>query len=252
MDVAVDYARLTSGQSGKVNQAFFGDGLATRMIVPRCPALDLGLGRGFSIEGWINPANVTNPAPLVEWYDPTPPTNSSPRGVQFWLALTNGPGSLGAVLWDTNSQPHAISTVPLALTNVGWQHVALTYDTNSANAVLYTNGQPAATVQFPAGFVPRTSGDLYLGYDPAIVPTPINYPNFSSTAGLNLVGGAAQVGSVLRLTPAAEGQMGNAWAQDKQPCAAGFDTRFQFRISDLGSRPGPARSGWDPVHACRT
>ena len=63
--------------------------------------------------------------------------------------MTNGPGSLAAVLWDTNSQPHAISTVPLALTNAGWQHVALTYDTNSASAVLYTNGQRAASVQFP-------------------------------------------------------------------------------------------------------
>ncbi|MGO8926542.1 MAG: S8 family serine peptidase [Limisphaerales bacterium] len=167
VDVAVDYARLTSGESGEVNQAFYGDGVATRMIVPRCPELDLGLGRGFSIEGWINPADVTTPAPLVEWYDLTSHTNSSPRGIQFWLALTNGPGSLGAVLWDTNSQPHTISTVPLALTNSGWQHVALTYDTNSDRAVIYTNGQPAVTVQFPANFVPRTSGDLYLGFDPA-------------------------------------------------------------------------------------
>ena len=50
-------SRLTSGLSGEVNQAFFGDGVATRMIVPRCPALDLGRGRGFSIEGWINPAS---------------------------------------------------------------------------------------------------------------------------------------------------------------------------------------------------
>ncbi len=53
-----------------------------------------------------------------------------------------------------------------ALTNGGWQHVALTYDTNSANAVLYTNGQQAVAVKFPAKFVPRTSGDLYLGYHP--------------------------------------------------------------------------------------
>ncbi len=54
-DVAVDYARLTSGLDGEVNQAFYGDGVATRMMVPRCPELDLGRGRGLSIEGWINP-----------------------------------------------------------------------------------------------------------------------------------------------------------------------------------------------------
>ncbi len=104
-DVAVDYVSLTSWLAGEVNQAFFGDGIATRMIVPGCPALDLGLGRGFSIEGWINPFNVTNPAPLVEWFNTGRPTNQSPLGVQFWVALTNGPGSLAAILWDTNVSP---------------------------------------------------------------------------------------------------------------------------------------------------
>jgi subtilisin-like proprotein convertase family protein len=362
VDVAVDYVRLTSGLAGEVNQAFFGDGVATRMFVPRCPALDLGRGRGFSIEGWINPAlnqlggaaydaqaafsTNSNPnglwkyawshgfsgslslfpttgmpsinnglelmwydpsnnndyapsiavnsggaadngnysfaagalivapggentydsythviwtaptsgsyslvsqftaqqygidadvnvlingfraytstitqigvsrsfatnftisagstvdfavgpdnnlvrhptntriqasvtplvaaSPLVEWNDPT---NSSPQGVQFWLSGLPGtniaPGALWANLWDTNLQPHIIATASNVITNGGWQHVALTYDTNSANAVLYTNGQRAAAVQFPVKFVPRTSGDLYLGFDPPGLP----------------------------------------------------------------------------------
>ena len=244
VDVAVDFARLTSGQSGEVNQAFYGDGLATRVVVPRCPELDLGAGRGLSIEGWINPANVLNAAPLAEWYDPAPPTNSTSAGVQFWLALNNGPGSLGAVLWDTNSQPHALSTAPLAVTNGGWQHVALTYSTNNATAVLYTNGQRAAAVQFPTNFVPRTASDFYLGFDPTVVASPINYANFSSVAGLNLLGVAAQSGSVLRLTPNAMELMGQAYAQTKQLCARGFDTRFQFRLSDFGSYGG-AESGGD-------
>jgi hypothetical protein len=152
--------------------------------------------------------------------------------------LTNSPGSLSAILWDTNSQPHPIATGPLVLTNGGWQHVALTYDTNSDSAVLYTNGQMAATVQFPTNFVPRTSGDLYLGFDPAVVPTPISYTNFISTAGLNLVGSAAQTNSVLRLTPAAASQVGNAWATNKQSCAAGFSTRFQFQMSNPGAGGG--------------
>jgi subtilisin-like proprotein convertase family protein len=358
--VAVDYARLTTGQSGEVNQAFYGDGVATRMVVPRCPELDLGRGRGLSIEGWINPAlslpgtptydvqadystnnnpnglwkyewshgisgalklfpstgmppfinnglemfwydpannndyapsvalntggdfdntnvrfdagaiivspggqntydsythiiwtapksgsyslvsqftaqqyginvdvnilingvrtytstitqigvsrsfathftilagstvdfavgpngnlarHATNTriqasitqlvtaSPLVEWIDLT---NLSPQGVQFWLSGLPGAnfaqGALWANLWDTNLQPHIITTAANAITNGGWQHVALTYDTNSARAILYTNGQPAVTMHFPANFVPRTSGDLYLGFDPA-------------------------------------------------------------------------------------
>jgi subtilisin-like proprotein convertase family protein len=237
-DVAVDYVKLTSGLSGEVNQAYVGDGIATRMVVPACPALDLGRGRGLSIEGWINPFDITNPAPLVEWYDPAAPTNQSPLGVQFWVGLTNGPGSLAAILWDTNSRPHTIATAPLALTNGNWQHVALTYDTNSTRAVLYTNGQPAAAVHFPAAFVPHTSGDLYLGFDPTVVPTPINFADFSSIAGLNLVGNAGQNGAVLRLTPAAQNQMGSAWATNKQPCASGFRTSFQFQFSNPGSGGG--------------
>jgi hypothetical protein len=64
------------------------------------------------------------------------------------------------------------------------------------------------------------------------------YTNFSSTTGLNLVGASAVVGGALRLTPAAEGELGNAWAINKQQCATGFDTYFQFRISSPGSRPG--------------
>jgi subtilisin-like proprotein convertase family protein len=435
VQAAVDYARLTTGQFGEVNQAFYGDGVATRMVVPRCPELDLGRGRGFSIEGWINPAanhlagaaydpqadfstnsnpngvwkyawstgltgaltlyprasqpavnngmevgwddptnsdsftpsvavntggdfsggpgNVTfkagalilhpcgsngtayshviwtaprsgqfalnslfyaqqdainvdvhvlvnrvslfdstitangvsrgfatnftlsagdtvdfavgpnnnlvkhagntgltasvtplftafPPVPLVEWNDST---SASPQGVQFWLSglagTNSAPGALVANLWDTNLQSHIIGTVTNAITNGGWQHVALTYNTNSASAILYTNGQPAATVLFPTNFVPRTSGDLYLGYDPGTVVAPISYPNFNSTAGLNLVGSTVQLGSVLRLTPATSGgNIGNAWFRTKQSCVRGFDTTFQFRITNPGGTIG--------------
>jgi subtilisin-like proprotein convertase family protein len=338
VDVAIDWVQVTSGLAGEVSQAYYGDGVATRMVVPRCAELDLGQGRGFSIEGWINPSgsvlipgatvmtngfenqavwysvptgatisgwhvdagtvdlvsyvgsgslpidyvqtdsgtncldingegpgtistnltlvagrsyrlslaytrngdstaagvvpqaaisvNGTNlltltpnwanswtdmrwqhtsvvftaaapattltvqginttgygvmfdsfslvellspPAPLVEWYNPAPPTNQTPQGVQFWLSglpTTNGvAGSLWANIWDTNGQPHIVATYTNSITNGGWQHVALTYETNGANAILYTNGYPAAVVQFPTNFVPLTSGDIYLGY----------------------------------------------------------------------------------------
>ena len=103
-----------------------------------------------------------------------PPTNQSPLGVQFWLGLSNAPGSLSAILWDTNSQGHAIATQPLALTNNGWQHVALTFETNGNNAILYTNGQAAAAVKFPTGLHSADFGDMYLGFDPTVLPTPVN------------------------------------------------------------------------------
>ncbi|HTL57495.1 MAG TPA: S8 family serine peptidase, partial [Candidatus Limnocylindrales bacterium] len=327
--------------TGEVNQAFFGDGLATRMVVPRSPALDLGTRRGFTIEGWINPAvalgstnpvigptimadgfesvipilgatvgsylngwvvesgdvdivsdldprfpgrahtgdqyldingynpgvvstnlsltpgrpyrlsfafarnpNSLNPpvripqaavnlagttlltlapsainsqtkldwqttsvvftatspvmklqlqsltagqdgvffdtfnvaelvspqlaAPLVEWYDAT--NTASSQGVQFWLSGlpgTNAPGTLWANIWDTNSQPHIISTTVAGVTNAGWQHVALTYDARTLTARLYLNSQLLAVQALTgANIVPRTSGDLYFGFHP--------------------------------------------------------------------------------------
>ena len=69
------------------------------------------------------------------------------------------------------------------------------------------------------------------------------YTNFNSTAGLNLVGVTAVVDGALRLTPEADSVVGTAWAVAKQPCAGGFDTSFQFRISNPGGRPGTPPGG---------
>jgi hypothetical protein len=59
----------------------------------------------------------------------------------------------------------------------------------------------------------------------------INYADFSSIAGLTLVGNAAQAGTLLRLTPDAGGQDGAAWFNTRQSVQGGFDTTFQFRIN---------------------
>jgi hypothetical protein len=61
------------------------------------------------------------------------------------------------------------------------------------------------------------------------------YPDFSSTAGLNLTGSATQVGSVIRLTPAAQNQKGAAWYTQNQFVAGGFTTTFTFRITNPGN-----------------
>ncbi len=67
-----------------------------------------------------------------------------------------------------------------------------------------------------------------------------NFPNFSSTAGLTLVGSTATAttsdGTVLRLTPASGGQAGAAYSTT--PVALGsnatFSTTFQFRFTSPG------------------
>ncbi len=107
-----------------------------------------------------------NVAPLIQV------TYPGAQGVQLWQGdlSTNlaRPSVLSAALWDTNSQPHYIVSGLNALTNNGWQHVALTYDAPTMLARLYTNGQLAVLkLMSPSNtFVPRTTGDLYFGYHP--------------------------------------------------------------------------------------
>jgi hypothetical protein len=70
------------------------------------------------------------------------------------------------------------------------------------------------------------------------VQAAINYPDFSSTSGLTLVGSAAQNGSFVRLTPNTTAQYGTMWYNTPQYVIGGFTTTFQFRMSDQGGLGG--------------
>jgi subtilisin-like proprotein convertase family protein len=102
------------------------------------------------------------------------------NGVQFWISVTNTPGTNNAVLdgdghlytngclyanlVDVSNVTHEIySAAGLVQSNV-YQHVALTYDTNSGVAMLYYNGTNVATTNLGV-FVPKTGGDVLLGKD---------------------------------------------------------------------------------------
>jgi subtilisin-like proprotein convertase family protein len=103
---------------------------------------------------------------------PNLPTN----GVQFWISGTNWTpgvtnalqGCLYANIVDTNYVSHQIYSAPGLLTSNVYQHVALTFNTNSGVAALYLNGTNVATSNlYTAGvsFVPKTDGDMLLGWD---------------------------------------------------------------------------------------
>jgi hypothetical protein len=68
----------------------------------------------------------------------------------------------------------------------------------------------------------------------------ISYPDFSSVAGLTINGDAAQVGNVLRVTPATFSQAGSAFSTNKVSLAsnASFSTYFQFRFTQAGGCDG--------------
>jgi Legume lectin domain len=67
----------------------------------------------------------------------------------------------------------------------------------------------------------------------AAAKVPVNFPNFSRTAGLSLNGDAAKAGKRLRLTPAAASMTGGAFTNRKvvNP-AKSFTTSFRFSLHD--------------------
>ncbi|MFT7167175.1 MAG: hypothetical protein ACI80K_000293 [Paracoccaceae bacterium] len=75
----------------------------------------------------------------------------------------------------------------------------------------------AAAVLFGLAATPMAAADIL-------------FTDFSSAAGLNLVGDAATTGDVLRLIPSQGWQNGAAWYADPQSIAGGFETQFRFRI----------------------
>ena len=77
----------------------------------------------------------------------------------------------------------------------------------------------------------------------------IVFPNFSSTAGLQLNGDAAQVGNVLRLTPADFFQSGSAFTTTATALGNlnSFSTHFRFLITDSGGISDGDGTGADGI-----
>jgi hypothetical protein len=66
-------------------------------------------------------------------------------------------------------------------------------------------------------------------------PAAMHFESFTSTQGLSLVGDAAvSGGKILRLTPARPNRSGATWSLEKQPVGFGFDTTFQFQLTQQG------------------
>ena len=146
---------------GEVGQAFVFNGSSSSVNVPASSSLDVGQGNGFTVEGWINPANL-NLQPIFEWNTGVPAGNpEAVTGVHMWIS-GGGPGTLFANLEDTALVAHSISSANGALVANSFQHVALTYDKTTGVAVLYRNGAVAATANLGI-FTPQTGYNFYMG-----------------------------------------------------------------------------------------
>ncbi|HTX21011.1 MAG TPA: LamG-like jellyroll fold domain-containing protein [Candidatus Aquilonibacter sp.] len=96
------------------------------------------------------------------------------NGVQLWISVTNTPGTtnslvssngcLYADLVDMSNVTHEIYSAPGLIQSNVYQHVALTYSTNSGIANLYYDGTNVASTNLGV-FVPKTGGDVLLGRD---------------------------------------------------------------------------------------
>jgi hypothetical protein len=144
---------------GKVDAAFYYNATNGYVEVPATPSLNVGQGLGFTLEAWIQPADLQNQMPIFEWkYN----TNNNFTGAMFWVSATaGGPGCLFADILDSSANDHFLYSVP-GIVTADYQHVALTYDKSSGMAAIYRNGV-LVTNKNLGSFTPNTTGNLLLG-----------------------------------------------------------------------------------------
>jgi hypothetical protein len=143
---------------GRVGQGLLFDKVDDAVRVPASPALNLGLGSGFTIELWVKPTDPSPAQPLVEWND-----GIGILGLNLWLGAT-GPGAVVANLVDNLGCSHVVSTAPWVVTNT-WAHVALTYGRSNGVATIFVNGSEA-TNRALGSFTVETRWPVHLGRRP--------------------------------------------------------------------------------------
>jgi hypothetical protein len=144
---------------GEVGAAFALDGHSGYVSLATSSTLDVGVGSGFTIEGWIKPNDVSTGHAIAEWNN-----HSGAIGVHFWTSVptVGDAGSLFGNVVDTAGQNHMFASSPNLLRVGTWQHVALTYDKATGAARLFLNGVAVAG-QAVGSFTPQTSYGLDLG-----------------------------------------------------------------------------------------
>lgn len=147
---------------GKVGQALQLDGIFDYAMVPASVNLDVGAGSGLTIEGWINPFDVSGGRPIVEW---SAGAGATYPGLHLWVGVVN-PGELFANLVTLTGEDRLMATSGNVILTNAWQHVALTYDKATGIARLYVNGEVAVEQNFGT-ITPKTSEHLWFGHRPS-------------------------------------------------------------------------------------
>ena len=175
---------------GRVGPGMLFDGVDDSVRVASSSAINVGAGVGFTLEAWINPADLSHLRPIAEW-------NSGAIGVAFWTgvdtaAAGDGERSLFGNVIDTSGISHQIRTPKHLVVTGEWQHVAITYDKASGASSIYYNGLVVAATNLGT-FTPLTTGALNIGNRPS-----------GSFAGIHWKGGMDEVSLYGRSLVAAE------------------------------------------------
>ncbi|HUA65594.1 MAG TPA: immunoglobulin domain-containing protein, partial [Alphaproteobacteria bacterium] len=144
---------------GEVGEAFLYTTTNDAVRIPASASLDVGTNGAFTVEGWINPSDVSQLHCIFEW------NNGSSFGVHFYISADPAPGTLYANVVDSDGNWHQMSSSVSPVTANVFQHVALTYDQASGTATMYYNGAIVGQ-QNLGSYTPQTSYDLYLGRRP--------------------------------------------------------------------------------------
>ena len=130
--------------------------------VPASRELNVGTNDGMTVEAWVNPSNVTDQSPIVEW------AWVGYYGVHLYIG-TDGPGCLFANLAVDNGGDSSLVSAPGVVVAGQFQHLALTYDRLSGVARLFRNAIVVREKNL-GSFIPQTKSDMYLAYRPASTP----------------------------------------------------------------------------------
>lgn len=141
---------------GQIGQAFLFNAPDAAVKIAASSSLNVGAGKGLTVECWINPSDLTQLHPIVEWN-----TGNGAWGVHFYIDV-GGSGNLYANIVDSSGTWHTIQTEAGIVTANAFQHVALTYDKATGVAKMYCNDE-VVLEQEVGKFKPQTAYDLYLG-----------------------------------------------------------------------------------------
>ncbi len=169
--LGANHASINGGNNfapGEVGNGFQFNSYSNYALIPAAPALDVGGGSGFSIEGWILPNDVAGFHPIWEWNGGEP--GGATIGAHFWIShLPWSNGELFANIVGTDGSSHAFWSADGVVAPNVLQHVALTYDKASGVARILRNGQIVAESNL-GSFTPKTGLDVFIGHRPGDYP----------------------------------------------------------------------------------